>query len=178
MLIRSATPSDFVAITAIYRDHVLTGTATFEIDPPDAGEMARRHADITSKGLPYLVAEIDGALAGYAYANTFRPRVAYRFTVENSVYLSPAFHRRGVGKALMQAVIAHCQAAGIRQMMAVIGDSNNTASVALHKSLGFDGYSVQRAVGLKFGRWLDTVTMQLEIGEGSSSLPQTSLPPA
>ena len=172
MLIRPAAPADLPAITALYREYVLTGTATFELDPPDSAEMARRHADIAAKGFPYLVAEIEGQVAGYAYASTFRPRVAYRYTVENSVYLSPAFQRRGVGKALMQAVIAQCQAAGIRQMIAVIGDSTNAGSIALHKSLGFDGYSVQRSVGLKFGRWLDTVTMQLAIGEGDGSIPR------
>ena len=171
MLIRPATPADIPAITAIYRQYVLTGTATFEIDAPDAAEMARRHADITSKGFAYLVAELEGVIAGYAYANTFRPRVAYRFTVENSVYLSPDCVGRGIGRALLEALIEQCTAAGLRQMIAVIGDSANHASIGLHKALGFADNGVQRAVGLKFGRWLDTVTMQLSLGAGNTTVP-------
>ena len=170
-LVRPATADDIAAITAIYAGHVLTGIATFEENPPDAAEMARRHADVTARGLPYLVAEDQGRVLGYAYAGPYRPRSADRFTLEDSIYLAPDAAGRGVGRALLTRVLAESTAWGARQMLAVIGDSGNAASIGLHRALGFRHLAVYEAVGFKFGRWVDTVTMQLPLGEGSATLP-------
>ena len=169
--VRPARADDIAAITAIYAGHVLTGLATFEEVPPDAAEMARRHADIAGRGLPYLVAEEAGGVVGYAYAGPYRPRSAYRFTVEDSIYLAPGAAGRGLGRALLTRVIAESTAWGARQMLAVIGDSGNAASIGLHRSLGFRHLAVLEAVGFKFGRWVDSVTLQLPLGEGSATLP-------
>lgn len=169
--IRTAAGADIPAIAAIYAHHVLTGIATFEEVPPDAAEMARRHAATAGKGLPYLVAEEGGRVLGYAYAGPYRERSAYRFTVEDSVYLDPAAVRRGIGRALVERLIADSTAWGARQMLAVIGDSGNAGSVGLHTRLGFRHVGTQRAVGFKFGRWVDTVTMQLALGAGSATIP-------
>ncbi len=169
--IRAATGADLPAIAAIYAHHVLTGIATFEEVPPDAAEMARRHAAIAGRGLPYLVAEEGGRVLGYAYAGPYRERSAYRFTVEDSVYLDPLAVRRGIGRALVARLIADSTAWGARQMLAVIGDSGNAGSVGLHARLGFRHVGTQRAVGFKLGRWVDTVTMQLALGEGSATTP-------
>lgn len=169
--IRSATPADIPAITEIYAEAVNHGTATFELEPPDAGEMRRRFDDLHRGGFPYLVAEADGRIAGYAYAGLYRARPAYRFTVENSVYLTPATHRRGIGLALLTELIAQCEARGYRQMVAVIGDSANAASIGVHARAGFEMTGTLRHVGFKFGRWLDTVLMQRALGEGGSSTP-------
>jgi phosphinothricin acetyltransferase len=180
LLLRDARDDDLPAICSIYREHVLHGSATFEIEPPDVGEIARRRADVLAKGLPFLVAELpaaaDGgaAVVGYAYANSFRPRVAYRYTVEDSIYLAPQAQRRGIGKRLLAELIARCEALDLRQMVAVIGDSANAGSIALHRALGFGHLSIQPAVGLKFGRWLDTVTMQRALGAGAASLPASA----
>jgi phosphinothricin acetyltransferase len=150
-----------MAIAAIYAPHVLNGVTSFEVEVPDAAEISRRRAGILELGLPYLVAEIDGEFAGYAYAGQFRPRAAYRFTVENSVYVAERFQRRGVARLLMQELIAQSASAGIRQMIAVIAEpSSSTASVGLHRSLGFDEVGVLRGVGEKFGRALDVLLMQ------------------
>jgi L-amino acid N-acyltransferase YncA len=170
--IRPAAAADIPAIAAIYAHHVLHGSATFEEVPPDEAEMARRHAAVTGRGLPYVVAEEAGRVVGYAYAAPYRERSAYRFTLEDSIYLDPAAIRRGIGRALLERVVADSTAWGARQMLAVIGDSGNAGSVGLHRSFGFREVGVAEAVGLKFGRWLDTVTMQLALGEGATTIPR------
>ncbi len=172
MQIRPAKTSDIPAITRIYAHAVEHGTASFELTAPDEAEMARRMADLTGKGFPYIVAEIDGTLAGYAYAGPFRTRPAYRLTVENSVYVAHDTHRRGVGRVLLDALIAACEAAGHRQMIAVIGDSTKqAASIALHAAAGFKHVGLLPDVGFKHGRWLDSVLMQRAIGDGGKSEP-------
>ena len=169
--IRPTQESDLPAITAIYAQAVREGTATFELTPPDLAEMTRRFRSLNDGGFPYFVALLDGRIAGYAYAGPYRPRPAYRFTVENSVYLDPISHRRGLGLRLMQELIPACEARGFRQMIAVIGDSANSASVGLHTRCGFQMIGTHPSVGLKFGRWLDTVMMQLSLGEGAATVP-------
>ena len=169
--IRPAAVSDLPVIAEIYAQAVREGTATFELTSPDLPEMTRRFRALVDGGFPYLVAVLDGRVAGYAYASTYRPRPAYRFTVENSVYLEPATHRRGIGKKLLQRLIEDCTARGFRQMIAVIGDSANAASVGVHAACGFEMIGTHPSVGLKFGRWLDTVMMQRALGEGASSIP-------
>jgi len=170
--IRPTTTADLPAITAIYEHAVLHGTATFELIPPDLVEMTRRFKALTDGGFPYFVATLDGRVVGYAYAGAYRPRPAYRFTVENSVYLEPATHRRGIGFQLLQRLIAESKARGYRQMIAVIGDSANAGSVSVHRKCGFDMIGTHPNVGLKFGRWLDTVMMQLALGEGGGTVPE------
>lgn len=169
--IRPAVVADLASVTEIYADAVREGTATFELVPPDLAEMARRFQSLIDGGFPYLVAILEGGVAGYAYAGPYRPRPAYRFTVENSVYLRPAIHRRGIGYQLLQRLIADCEARGFRQMIAVIGDSANAGSIGVHARCGFQMIGTHPNVGLKFGRWLDTVMMQLELGEGASTVP-------
>jgi L-amino acid N-acyltransferase YncA len=161
--IRKAMESDIGAITEIYAHHVLHGTGSFEIEPPDAEEMASRMADIVSRGLPYFVAEDGNTVIGYAYASLYRTRVAYRFTLEDSVYVHHAHMGRGVGRALLVRLIPACKDWGCRQLVAVIGDSENTASVKVHEKLGFQHSGVLRDVGFKFDRWIDTVLMQLPL---------------
>jgi len=161
--IRKAEDSDVGAITEIYAHHVLHGTGSFEIDPPDAREMARRMADIVSRSLPYLVAESDNNIIGYAYATPYRPRFAYRFTLEDSVYVHHDHSGRGVGAALLEELIRRCKDWGCRQLVAVIGDSQNKASVRVHEKLGFQHSGVLHGVGFKFNRWIDTVFMQLPL---------------
>ncbi len=170
--LRDAIDADLPAITAIYAENVLHGTGTFETEPPDAAEMARRRADVLAKGLPWMVAEQGQRVLGYAYANTFRPRAAYRFCVEDSVYLARDSLGLGVGKRLLEALIARCEAAGSRQMIAVIGDSANAASIGVHRACGFTDTGVMRAAGWKFGRWLDVVLMQRALGDGDRSAPR------
>src|ERR1700759_1433411 len=170
--IRPATEADLLFIAEIYGQAVRFGTATFELIPPDLAEMTRRFNALMDGGFPYLVAVLDGRVVGYAYAGPYRPRPAYRFTVENSVYLDPASHRHGIGLKLMQRLIDACEARGYRQMIAVIGDSANAGSIGLHTRCGFDMIGTHPNVGLKFGRWLDTVMMQLELGEGAGTVPQ------
>ena len=170
-MIRAATESDLDRITAIYAGAVLHGTASFETEPPDLAEMTRRFRGLASAGFPYVVAGEAGTVAGYAYAAPYRPRHAYRFTVESSVYVDPAFARRGLGRALMETVIARAGAAGYRQMLAVIGDETNIASRALHDSLGFREVGTFEAVGFKHGRWLGTVLMQRALGSGGATEP-------
>jgi phosphinothricin acetyltransferase len=163
-VVRDLREGDIACVQAIYAFHVLHGLASFEEEPPSAEELAHRHADIRARGLPYLVAERDGEIVGYSYAAPYRTRSAYRFTVESSVYVDHLQHRRGVGYALLSTLIARCGADGWRQMVAVIGDSKNVASIALHQRLGFQPAGTLRAVGHKFGRWVDSVLMQRELG--------------
>jgi phosphinothricin acetyltransferase len=170
--VRAATAGDIGAIAAIYGPAVLTGTASFELDPPDEAEMLRRFTAITAPGYPYLVATVDGRVVGYAYVSAYRTRPAYRFTVEDSVYIAPEVQGRGVGRALLKALIAASTAQDYRLMVAVIGDSRNLASIALHRSLGFKFCGTMHSIGYKFGRWLDTVIMELPLGEGDSSAPR------
>jgi L-amino acid N-acyltransferase YncA len=172
--IRPAVAADLPAITGIYDHAVRFGTATFELIPPDLAEMTRRFSVLIDGGFPYLVAALDGRVAGYAYAGAYRPRPAYRFTVENSVYLEPAIHRRGIGLQLVERLIVECQARGYRQMIAVIGDSANAGSIGVHTKCGFQMIGIHPNVGFKFGRWLDTVMMQRALGEGATTLPATS----
>ncbi len=169
--VRQAAEADVPAITAIYQPAVLTGTASFEQEPPDRAEMLRRFKALTDGGFPYLVAEAGGAILGYAYAGAYRPRPAYRFSVENSIYVSPDAHRRGVGRILLAALIDACTQRGYRQMIAVIGDSANASSIGLHRSMGFRFSGTVHSVGYKHGRWLDSVIMQLPLGLGDSEPP-------
>ncbi len=169
--IRPATAADLPAITTIYAHAVRTGTATFELDPPDLAEMTGRFERLTQTGFPYLVADAEGSVAGYAYAGPYRPRPAYRFTVENSVYLPAETQRRGIGLRLLTALIDESTTRGYRQMIAVIGDSANAGSIGLHTRAGFQMIGTHRDVGFKFGRWLDTVLMQRELGEGATTTP-------
>ena len=166
--------ADLPFITAIYDHAVRFGTATFELIPPDLAEMTRRFDALMDGGFPYLVAALDGRVIGYAYAGAYRPRPAYRFTVENSVYLQPAIHRRGIGLQLLRRLIAECEARGYRQMIAVIGDSANAGSIGVHRKCGFQMIGTHPDVGFKFGRWLDTVMMQRRLGDGGNTLPAVS----
>ena len=169
MIIRPSTLADVVPAQAIYAHHVRTGTASFELVPPDADEMGRRRAALVDKGLPWLVAQDDtGKLLGYAYAGPYRTRPAYDWTLEDSIYIHPDCVGKGVGKALLTQLIAECQELGYRQMVAVIGDSANAGSITLHRSCGFTDVGVLKAVGWKFGRWIDSVLMQRPLGPGQS----------
>jgi L-amino acid N-acyltransferase YncA len=172
--IRPATAADLPFVTGVYEHAVLYGTATFELTPPDLAEMTRRFAVLMDGGFPYFVAALDGRVIGYAYAGAYRPRPAYRFTVENSVYLQPDIHRRGIGLQLLQRLIAESGLRGYRQMIAVIGDSANAGSIGVHTKCGFQMIGTHPDVGFKFGRWLDTVMMQRALGEGGKTLPLTS----
>ena len=169
--VREARDDDMAAVQAIYAHHVLNGFGSFEETPPALEEMRARRAAVLAKGLPWLVAECEGAVAGYAYAGPFRPRAAYRHTVEDSVYVAPGFSRRGVGAALLGALIVRCEAGPWRQMLAVIGDSGNHGSVALHRALGFTDAGTLASVGFKFGRWVDIVLMQRALGPGDGTRP-------
>ncbi len=171
IVVRPARPADVPRIVEIYRPQVLGGLSTFETTPPNEGEMARRLADIVSRGMPYLVAEAGGVIAGYAYANVYRARPAYRYTVEDSIYLDDAFGRRGIGRRLLDALIDDCAARGFRQMVAVIGDSANAGSIALHRACGFEWVGTLRASGWKLDRWVDSVLMQRALGEGGTTPP-------
>lgn len=171
-LIRPSTEHDLPAITRIYAHHVLHGTGTFETTPPTLEEMTARRADVLSKGLPWLVAEEAGEVLGYAYGNWFKPRPAYRFSVEDSIYLAPEAAGKGLGRALLAELLAALERGGIRKVMAVIGDSANAGSIGVHKALGFEQVGVVPACGWKFGRWLDIVMMQRAIGEGDRTPPE------
>lgn len=170
-VIRACVENDMRAVSDIYRHHVLHSPATFEITPPAYEEMLERYRTIKKGGFVYLVAEAEGEIAGYAYVSTYRARPAYRFTVENSVYIRPGYERRGLGRMLLQALLEECAKKPIRQVIAVIGDSANAASIELHRNLGFAMIGTFRSVGYKFGRWLDSVLMQKEIGEGDRLKP-------
>jgi len=167
--LRTARREDLAAVTAIYAHHVRTGTASFELEPPDVAEITRRWADIVQRGLPYLVAERRGEVVGYAYAGPYRPRPAYRYTVEDSIYVRGECAGAGIGRALLDALIADCERWGARQMVAVIGDSGNVASIRVHAAAGFARTGTLPDVGWKFGRWLDVVLMQRVLGSGATS---------
>lgn len=171
MHVRLSRDTDIPSIAAIYAHHVSHGTASFEEIPPDAAELAKRRLDILAKGFPYLVAEANGEIVGYAYASLYRVRTAYRFTLEDSVYVAPAAIRKGVGRALMGALIPACEATGARQLVAVIGDGANRSSIGLHAAFDFEHVGVLKSVGFKFGRWIDSVLMQRALGPGDSTLP-------
>jgi L-amino acid N-acyltransferase YncA len=171
LAIRDVRPADIHAITRIYAHAVTHGTASFEIEPPAEAEMARRLQTLLDGKYPYLAAELDDVVAGYAYAGPYRTRPAYRWTVEDSIYVDPAAYRRGIGKALLDRLIEASEARGFRQMIAVIGDSAQTASIELHRAAGFQHVGNIQNVGLKFGRWLDSVIMQRALGPGAMTLP-------
>ena len=172
--VRASTPQDLPAITRIYAHHVLHGTGSFETEAPSEAEMTRRRDEVLSRQLPYLVAEdADGQILGFAYANWFKARPAYRFSAEDSIYVADGQHGRGLGRLLMDALIEHCEAAGVRKLIAVIGDSNNLGSVGVHRAAGFSQVGVMRSVGWKFGRWLDIVMMEKTLGDGDNSAPTT-----
>ncbi len=169
--IRAARPGDVDAIAAIYGHHVTHGTGSFELEAPTVAEMAKRMHAITEGGYPWLVAARDGKVLGYAYAGIYRPRLAYRFAAEDSVYLAPEAIGQGVGRALLAALIDSCTERGHRQMLAVIGDSANAASIGLHAAFGFTHVGVLKSVGRKFDRWLDVVLMQRALGDGADTAP-------
>ena len=171
LTLRPSTAGDVAACAEIYREAVRNGTGTFELDEPDDAEMARRREAILAQGLPWLVAEQGGELLGYAYANQFRPRQAYRFCVEDSIYLAPAARGRGVGRLLLAELVGRCEALGIRQMLAVIGDSANRGSIGVHLACGFGHTGTFAAAGWKFDRWLDVVMMQRRLGAGADTVP-------
>ncbi len=171
-LIRPSTEADLPAITRIYAHHVLHGTGTFETTPPTPEEMAGRRADVLGKGLPWLVAEEGGEVIGYAYGNWFKPRPAYRFSVEDSIYLAPEAAGKGLGRALLAELLATLERSGIRKVMAVIGDSANAGSIGVHTALGFQHVGVVKACGWKFGRWLDIVLMEKPLGLADSCPPE------
>jgi phosphinothricin acetyltransferase len=171
--IRAARTSDIPAITRIYAHSVTHGTASFELEPPDETEMAHRMQQLLADNFPYLVAEEISTLCGYAYAGLYRARPAYRWTLEDSVYISPSMQRRGIGRALLATLIEGAEKLGFRQMIAVIGDSTRqAASIGLHEALGFRRVGTLQDVGLKHGRWLDTLLMQRALGDGTTAQPQ------
>lgn len=172
--VRNAKDTDTEVVQRIYAHHVMYGLATFEEVPPSVADLLSRRQQVLSSGLPYLVGVLDGQVAGYAYAASYRPRPAYRYTVENSVYVAPEFHSRGMGSALLAELITRCEKGDWRQMIAVIGHSENAASIALHARFGFERIGVLRAVGFKLGRWVDTVLMQRALGAGRTTLPGSS----
>ena len=171
LIIRNSTDADTAALAAIYQEAVRTGTASFELEPPTTEEFGRRRQAVLAGGYPYLCAELDGQPVGYAYASTYRARPGYRFTVENSVYVAAGLRGHGIGRALMPALVARCEAAGYRIIVAVIGDTANTASIALHAANGFTHAGALPGVGWKLGRWLDSVLMVRPLGPGMSEPP-------
>ena len=170
--IRSSHDGDIAAITAIYAHHVLHGTGTFETEPPSETDMAARRADVLGKGLPYLVAEQDGQVLGFAYCNWFKPRPAYRFSAEDSIYMAQAARGMGMGRQLLDALCAAAEAAGVRKLLAVIGDSANAGSIRVHQAAGFTHIGVMRSVGWKFGAWRDVVLMEKPLGAGDTTSPE------
>jgi L-amino acid N-acyltransferase YncA len=168
-LIRPSRDEDIASITAIYAHHVQNGTGTFEIDPPSVEDMTGRRADVLSKGLPYIVAEEAGRVIGYAYCTWFKPRPAYRFSAEDSIYLAPGVHGKGIGRALLAELAAQAERVGIRKLIAVIGDSNNAGSVGVHRSLGFTHVGILKSCGWKFNQWLDVVMMEKALGPGDTT---------
>lgn len=170
-VIRPSTPQDLPAMAAIYGWHVQNGTGTFELDAPGAAELGKRREAVLANGWPWLVAEAGGEVLGYAYANTFRPRRAFRFCLEDSIYLAPQAAGKGLGRYLLAELIGQCEARGARQMLAVIGDSANAASVGVHRALGFEHVGVMQSAGWKLGAWRDVVLMQRALGGGDSRPP-------
>jgi L-amino acid N-acyltransferase YncA len=172
-VVRVAAPRDLAAITAIYEDAVRNGTASFEIEPPTQLEMTQRFETLQAGNYPYLVAELHESVAGYAYAGPYRARPAYHWSVEDSIYIAPRSQRRGIGRMLLERLVADAQSHGYRQMIAVIGDSANAASIELHRALGFRLVGTFDNVGFKFGRWLDSVLMQRALGKGATTGPES-----
>ena len=170
--IRPSHDTDLPAITAIYGHHVRHGTGTFEIDPPSEADMATRRADVLAKGLPWIVAEDGGQVIGYAYCNSFKPRPAYRFSAEDSIYMAPEAAGKGVGRALLAELVAQAEAQGLRKLIAVIGDSANAGSIGVHRALGFTPVGVLKSCGWKFGQWRDVVMMERPLGPGDSQSPE------
>jgi L-amino acid N-acyltransferase YncA len=170
-MIRASRDDDIETIASFYRESVATGTASWEYDPPSAEEMAKRRHAVIASGFPYFVAVIDGRVVGYAYASTYRARIGYRFVVEDSIYVAPDMQGRGIGKTLLIALISECEKLGFRHMIAVIGDSENAGSIALHERCGFQHAGRFNGIGYKFGRWLDSVQMVRALGAGSDSPP-------
>jgi phosphinothricin acetyltransferase len=171
LILRPSHEDDVPAITAIYGHHVLHGTGTFETTPPTETEMAARRADVLGKGLPYLVAEQEGRVLGFAYCQWFKPRPAYRFSAEDSIYLHPDAAGQGIGRRLLTELVKQAEAVGLRKLIAVIGDSGNAGSIGVHRALGFDKVGIVRSCGWKFDRWLDIVMMEKSIGAGDGSPP-------
>ena len=171
VLIRASRDDDIDAIAGFYCESVATGTASWEYDPPSVEEMTKRRHAVIAGGFPYFVAECDDRVVGYCYASSYRTRIGYRFVVEDSVYVAPDMQGRGIGKTLLMAVIAECEKLGFRQMIAVIGDSENTGSIALHERCGFQHAGRFNGIGYKFGRWLDSVQMMRTLGAGSNTAP-------
>ncbi|GBU15568.1 N-acetyltransferase [Polaromonas sp.] len=174
LLLRSSRAEDCAAITALYAHHVLHGTGSFETEAPDCAEMSQRRADVLAKGLPYLVAEQDGQIIGFAYGNWFKPRPAFRYSVETSIYLAPDLQRQGLGRALLAELLARCERAGIRKLMAIIGDSDNAGSIGVHRAVGFTEVGTIAACGWKFDAWRDIVIMQKTLGLGDTRPPVTA----
>lgn len=172
-LVRDATTDDFPAIAAIYAHHVLHGTASFEETPPGTDELLRRHAAVREQGLPWIVAELDGKVAGYSYATPYRPRPAYRYSIEDSIYIDEAFRGRGLGRTLLAALIARCEAGPWRQMLAVVADPQG-GSLALHEQLGFTLVGTLRGIGFKHGAWRDTTLLQRTLGPGADTPPNAA----
>ena len=170
-VVRDAGEADMAAVQGIYAHHVLRGLATFEEEPPSTEELVGRRAAVRALGLPYLVAEIDGRVVGYSYATHYRARPAYRFSIEDSVYVADGLGGRGIGLALLGELIARCEAGPWRQMIAIIGDSGNAGSIALHRRLGFQMVGTLTGAGFKLGRWVDTVLMQRALGPGAGAPP-------
>ena len=173
--IRNAQATDLPAVQSIYAHHVRFGFASFEEEPPDLAEIDRRYRRVTQRRLPFLVAELNGEVRGYAYADPYRSRPAYRYTVENTVYVAPSFGVRGAGRSLLLALIDRCEQLGYRRMVAVIGDRDNLASIWLHERAGFEPSGTLRSVGFKLGRWVDSVLMERPLGEGDATLPDAPL---
>jgi phosphinothricin acetyltransferase len=171
LLIRPSSDEDVPALAAIYAASVATETASWEVEPPDAAEFARRRTTVLDQGFPYFTAELDGKVVGYSYASAFRARIGYRFVVEDSVYVLDEMKGRGIGKQLLMTLIDECVRRGYRQMIAVIGDSANIGSIRLHAACGFTEVAVFKDIGFKFGRWLDSVQMQRALGVGATQLP-------
>jgi len=171
MIVRPASAADFAAIQSIYAHHVLHGLASFEEQPPPVEELRRRYDEVIARGLPYLAAEEAGEVLGYGYCTPYRTRSAYRYALEDSVYVREGQHRKGIGKAILAELIVRCERLGYRQMIAIIGDSAQDASIGLHASLGFLRAGTLRSVGFKFGRWVDTVMMQRPLGRGDGTPP-------
>lgn len=169
--IRPSKITDISQITAIYKHHVLNGTGTFEVDPPSESDMTQRRADVLDKGLPYLVAVEHGEVIGFAYCNWFKPRPAYRYSAEDSIYLAPQAAGKGLGRALLAELCVQAEQAGVRKLIAVIGDSSNHGSIGVHKKAGFSHVGCLRACGWKFDRWLDVVLMDKALGRGDSCAP-------